>query len=117
MADTLESLIFAICEYYEKDPTAPSVIISYLRDKQSWYASVVRYHGRFADGKEVVISAQYRELEGALETLSQKWLISIGKGPAVNRLDKKIDALVHPRSSFWSALVDFFQTPSDVRNI
>jgi len=63
----------ALTEAYGKDPSAPSLIMSYLPNKR-WYCSVVRYRNAFGGQKQVVVNRQHAELPMALRELATAWL-------------------------------------------
>jgi len=66
--------IGSVCNYYKKDPTYPSLILSYLYSEECWYLSIVRYREKFAKGKEVVMSVKDTFLSKAIIRLSIGWL-------------------------------------------
>lgn len=71
----LDKLTKAVSFRFKEDKTAPSVVISAL--KNGYYCSVVRYNGAFAKGKVVVCSAKDNTLDGALEELAKEFLTKI----------------------------------------
>lgn len=79
--EILTALIRAIRERYNRDPTAPSVILSEIGASGEYYTSVVCYHAGFAQQKEIVVSVKAKTLPEAVQELSKKWL-QIGKAEA-----------------------------------
>lgn len=65
----LMSLIRAVVDKYPDDPCTPSVTLSWLPDRQEWYASVVRYHERFGMGKQVVTKVSAPTFEACVQQL------------------------------------------------
>jgi hypothetical protein len=89
--DTLEiplTLIQAVREKYSRDPTSPGVILSEVDAAGVIYASVVRYHAKWAQQKEVVASVKAKTLREAVRGLSARWL-QVGK--AGDRLQRMVD--------------------------
>lgn len=81
-----ELLVRWVCRTYERDKSAPSVITSYVRkvirepvgaERQSngpaWYASIVRYRGRFGEDKLIVMNFYAETLDAALIGLLNLW--------------------------------------------
>lgn len=83
--ERLEKLVRAVCETYRKDATSPSVIVSLLEDGQ-WYGSIVRYGGRYATNKIVLVSYKGCDAHDVVYNLAQAWLISIGRSDAIENL-------------------------------
>jgi hypothetical protein len=83
----LHTLIQAVREKYSRDPTSPGVILSEVGPSGEIYASVVRYHARFAEQKEVVVSVKAQTLTEAVLELSKRWVRS---GKACERLHSLI---------------------------
>lgn len=67
---TLQDLVKSVVARFKDDPTAASVVLSWLEDRQRWYASAVRYTEKFADGKHVVCRASGESLEETLGRLA-----------------------------------------------
>ena len=70
----LLTLIQAVRERYSRDPTSPGVILSEVDAAGTIYASVVRYHAKWAQQKEVVASVRAKTLPEAVRGLSARWL-------------------------------------------
>lgn len=68
----LQELIQSVVLKYPDDPSAPSVVLSWLEDRQRWYASAVRYTEKFGRGKVVMCSATGESLEEALMLLASE---------------------------------------------
>lgn len=62
-------LVKQIVKLFSEDPSAPSVTVSWLPDRQAYYASVVRYAERFGQGKYVVWSCSGPNLDECLQYL------------------------------------------------
>jgi hypothetical protein len=86
----LHDLIKALCEYYVSDLTAPSVITSWLSEKKLWYVALHRFNGPFAQGREILFNTVNPDFEEAIKDVSQKFLVLIGRGPAVQHLVEKL---------------------------
>lgn len=69
---TLEELIRSLATKYSGDPSAPSVVLSYLADRERWYASAVRYCEKYGGAKVVVCNATSESLEGTLSSLASE---------------------------------------------
>lgn len=69
---TLEDLIRQLVAKYSDDPSAPSVVLSYLADRERWYASAIRYCRRYGEGKVVVCNATGESLEAVLASLASE---------------------------------------------
>ena len=83
--ERLERLVRAVCETYRKDATSPSVVVSLLEDGQ-WYGSIVRYGGRYATNKIVLMSYKGTDVHDVVYNLANMWLTSIGRGDAIENL-------------------------------
>lgn len=73
----LGDLIKSLVSRFSDDPTAASVVLSWLEDRQRWYASAVRYTERYGAGKHVVAKATGESIEEALGSLASElrwWL-------------------------------------------
>lgn len=66
----MESLIKVVCATFANDPTSPSIVLSYLQDREVYYGSVVRYHERLAQAKEVIVKTTHETLDGCLARLA-----------------------------------------------
>lgn len=78
---TLQELVKSLVSRFSGDPSAPSVVLSWLEDRQRWYASAVRYIEKFGCGKHVVTKATGDSLEETLGNLAcelQPYLSSTG---------------------------------------
>lgn len=53
----LDQLCKRVTEMFSEDPSAPSVLCSWIADKEHFYCSVVRYSESFGRGKQVVHKA------------------------------------------------------------
>ena len=69
---TLEELVKSLVSKYPDDPSSPSIVLSYLEDRQRWYASAVRYTERYGEGRVVVARATEESLEAALGLLASE---------------------------------------------
>jgi hypothetical protein len=67
----LEKLTKAAVSYFELDPSKPSIATSWLGEEKGWYMSVVRYHQRFGEGKEVFVKAMHKEYAVCLQQLAE----------------------------------------------
>src|SRR5580658_6678266 len=83
----LTTLIQAVREKYSRDPTSPSVLLSEVGPSGDVYASIVRYHAKWAQQKEVVASVKAKTLPEAVRGLSARWL-QVGK--AGDRLQRMV---------------------------
>jgi hypothetical protein len=59
--------------YYLTDPSAPSILFSYLHDKGTVYASIVRYHTRMGQDKQVMMKHQHTNARFLLRELMAMW--------------------------------------------
>lgn len=101
----LYTLIQAVREKYSRDPTSHGVVLSEVGPSGSIYASVVRYHARFAEQKEVIVSVKTTTLSEAVRLLSRRWLVS---GKANERLHSMVDS--KETDGGWSGLEPEFNT-------
>lgn len=99
----LEALIKAVCEKYRKDPSAPSVVSSWLAAERVWYASIVRYRSKYGEDKLVVCHAKDANLEATYRLLCFEFLKEIDQGPALTELR----AMAYPpeSKSFLSSII------------
>lgn len=67
---TLENLVKSAVARFAGDPSAASVVLSWLEDRQLWYASAVRYTEKYGCGKNVVAKGTGATLEETLGTLA-----------------------------------------------
>ncbi len=67
----MEALLKEIANQYEHDPSTAGLVVAALKDR--YYASVVRYHGKFGTNKETVVSATAATLEQAIADLARYW--------------------------------------------
>jgi hypothetical protein len=72
--DSLALFLRAIKEAYAKDKCQPGLVLSWLEDKQLFYASICRYDGYQASNKTVVTSETGTTIAEVLRKLSVKWL-------------------------------------------
>ena len=73
---SLEQLTKAAVEQYQSDPSAASVVVSYLMEKEVWYVSVCRYKARYGEQKVVVCNAQDADLSVAIHQCATKFLMA-----------------------------------------
>lgn len=59
----LAELIQLVVGTFPEDPSAPSVVFSYIKAKESWYISIVRYKEKFGKDKYVVSSFMNGDLD------------------------------------------------------
>lgn len=85
----LETLTKAIVFKYSTDLTAPGVTVSSLKNGK-YYASVVRYTGAIAAGKQVVCKATSDTLNGALKAVATQFLGTVKQAPK-NPVDELSD--------------------------
>jgi hypothetical protein len=85
----LETLTKAIVFKYSSDMTAPGVTVSSLKNGK-FYASVVRYNGAIATGKQVVCKATADTLTGALRAVATEFLGTVKQAPK-NPVDELSD--------------------------
>jgi len=69
-----EFILEAIQTYYITDPLSAGINIAYLPDKKVYYASVNRYHDRYAKKKTVVAKATGSTLDMAINSVYEVWL-------------------------------------------
>lgn len=65
----LPDFIKAVVERFPEDPSAPSVVFSFLKDKNAWYVAVVRYKSKFGKDKFNVSSFMHEDLDYAITHL------------------------------------------------
>jgi hypothetical protein len=77
----LPELTRAVCEEYKSDPSAPSIIISYVEkagsnvERTGFYASVIRYYARYGQERRMVCCVSGFDTDvAAVEALAKKWL-------------------------------------------
>jgi len=68
-----EQLLKTVAEFYGGDPTTAGVVAACIGPGK-FYASVVRYHERFGQGKHVVATSTGETLDATIETLLDTWL-------------------------------------------
>lgn len=88
------SLNQAISSYYHLDPSAPSLISSFLATKNVWYFSIVRYSQRFGQGKIVVLNANGPDYVSGLKSLASGWIKSIGGVPQGNHEITRLEKII-----------------------
>ena len=54
MDKTLADIIQLLCRTFPDDPSAPSLVVSWLEEHKQWYIAVVRYRQRFGQGKRIL---------------------------------------------------------------
>lgn len=69
----LEKLVTAVVTAHPDDPSKPGVLLSLLASGE-WYASVLRYKGRFGADKFVVCSAKAATMREVIGELARRWL-------------------------------------------
>lgn len=70
--ETFDNLLRAISVEYASDETKPGVIVSKLAD--GYYATVVRYRCKFAEGKYNVCTCRAPSFSLAVAGLAREWL-------------------------------------------
>lgn len=87
---SLQILIKAITEHHASDLTTPSVILSeIIRDmRQIYYGSIARYTEKFGQGKYIICKTTADTLEQVIDNLVKEFLKTLGRGGAVDQLDK-----------------------------
>jgi len=70
--DLIKSLSKSLTEKYGKEPSAPSLLISWLGS--SWYVSLVKYNGSYGTQKQVLISIEDYDLTKSLKLLANNWI-------------------------------------------
>ncbi len=71
--DTVKSLLVAISTAYPNDLTSPGIVLSYLKNGLV-YGSIVRYHAKYGENKQIVFSKQSESLGEVLRGLSSELL-------------------------------------------
>lgn len=72
--ELLQTLVAAVVNEFPRDPSAPSILISWLQRDQLWYASIVRYARAFGEGKTVVVNVKAASVGEALKRLAKAWI-------------------------------------------
>lgn len=70
--DDLLDFSETLSELCKGDPSAPSVVISWLPDKQMWYLAVHRYLAPFGEGRVVVAKQISADLSLALSEIKSQ---------------------------------------------
>jgi hypothetical protein len=69
-----ELFLKALTEYYNSDRLAPGIVVAWLPEKQTFYASVTRFPSIGHHHKEVVVKVEDAESAAvALDKLAEKW--------------------------------------------
>lgn len=111
---TLQELVKDVVARFAADPTAASVALSWLEDRQLWYASVARYTGKYAEGKRVVAKATGETMEACLAALVdalRRWLQPTGVKLLFTVIEEYDDAAPE---NFGSYLAEAVPAPGDV---
>lgn len=113
----VKAITKALTEKFGKNPSAPSLITSYIGDKVGWYVSVATYGQCYGKEKDVLVAHQGFDLYD-LYTKIADWLLGLNKISDLDILkclmqeDKKLQRNRNPFTSVtknwsWDDKADF----------
>jgi len=68
----MEELVKLLVSTFRSDPSAPSLVVSWIEQKQQWYISAVRYRQRMGEGKQKLCGATCDTLAECVESVDKQ---------------------------------------------
>lgn len=99
----IKAITKALTEKFGKNPSAPSLISSYLGDKLGWYVSVATYGQCYGKDKEIMAAYQGFDLH-SLYLRTADWLLQLNKISCLDDLKDIVNSEKDrlKRSGSWS---------------
>lgn len=73
VAEAIDVMTRGMADLYPADPSAPGVVLAYLKGKAVHYASAVRYDQAGGLGKQVIANGEGKTLLEAIQKLLANW--------------------------------------------